>query len=130
MTHEDFDQLIREIETGIGRNPGALRRPVLWLAALGYAGLFSPLAAVALLSLGFLVPGVLWMPDSLPLLVVGAFILSLGGWAVGNASNRDGSLDRGMRVVTEEFEVLELEVVDAAGSRVELHLRERAGLAG
>jgi Zn-dependent protease with chaperone function len=84
MTHEEFDQFIRRIEGGIGRDPGALRRRVLELAALGYAGLLAPLVLVVAVSLGLIIPGIVWFPDAIACLILGAFVLSTGGWAVGH----------------------------------------------
>src|SRR5262245_29989319 len=44
-------------------------------------------------------------------------------------SNCDGRLDVRMRIVTDEFEVFELEVMDAFDSGVELEHGQRPGLA-
>src|SRR5688572_13441 len=44
--------------------------------------------------------------------------------------NSNRRLDGRMRVVADQLEVLELEVVDVLHRRVQLHLRQRPGLAG
>src|SRR6266581_564210 len=83
MTHEEFDQLVQRVEAGIGRDPEALHRRVVWLALLGYAGLLAPLGLVLAIGLAFIVPGILWPQDAAVLLVIGAFVLAAGGWAAG-----------------------------------------------
>src|SRR5262245_19977761 len=81
MTHEEFDQLVRSVESGVGRDPKLLHRRVLWLAMLGYAGLLAPLGFVLAISLAFFIPGLLWPQEGTVLLIIGAFVLLLGGWA-------------------------------------------------
>src|SRR5438874_6169744 len=83
MTHEDFDKLVQRVEAGPGREPSALHQRVLWLAALGYAGLLAPLALVLAVSLAFIIPGILWPQDALVCLVIGGVVLAVGGWAAG-----------------------------------------------
>src|SRR5882724_8099266 len=83
MTREEFDQLVREVEAGPGREPRALRRRVFWLALLGYAGLLTPLALVLLFSLALIIPGILWPQAALIVSLLGAVVLALGGWAAG-----------------------------------------------
>lgn len=53
MTREEFDQLVRRVEEGLGRRPAALARRVAWLAFVGYAGLLAWLALVILIAAGF-----------------------------------------------------------------------------
>jgi Zn-dependent protease with chaperone function len=83
MTHEEFDQLVRNVETGVGRDPGRLHRRVLWLALLGYAGLLAPLGFVLAVSLAFFIPGILWPQEGTVFLIIGALVLLLGGWVAG-----------------------------------------------
>ena len=42
---------------------------------------------------------------------------------LGKASDGDGHLDRGMRIVADEREILELEIVNIFDRTIELHLR-------
>jgi len=60
MTREQFDQLVRQVEQGIGRHPAALQRRVARLALLGFAGLLAWVILFFLLALVFLVAS-LWL---------------------------------------------------------------------
>ena len=53
MTREEFDQLVRRVEEGLGRRPAALAWRVAWLAFVGYAGLLVWLVLVILIAAGF-----------------------------------------------------------------------------
>ena len=46
MSREEFDVLVHEVESGVGRDARRLRRHVLWLAVIGYAGLLAGLIVV------------------------------------------------------------------------------------
>src|SRR5215469_12984663 len=46
-----------------------------------------------------------------------------------DALNRDWRFDRGMRVVTDEFEIFELEVVNVFDSPIQFHSRQRPAIA-
>jgi len=83
MTREHFDLLVREVERGVGQRPADLRRRVLQLAAVGYAGLLAGLALVLGLAAVFLIPAFL-MPwsDAIVLYLFGGLILFGGGAAV------------------------------------------------
>ncbi len=83
MTHEEFDKLVQRVESGVGRDARALYKRIFRLALLGYAGLCLPLVVVVLISLACFVPGILWPQDAAGLLVIGAVVLVLGGWATG-----------------------------------------------
>ncbi len=78
MTHEDFDKLVREVEDGVGKDPGKLRRRVTRLAILGYGGILFGLAVVFAFAALFIVPGILWFKDAWGLLIVGGIIALLG----------------------------------------------------
>src|SRR6187402_1249212 len=84
MTREEMAARVRAIEQRFARQPAALRARLLWLAALGYAGLLVWPVVVLLLSALFLVPGLTmtsentWLP-----LGIGGIILLSGSWAVG-----------------------------------------------
>ncbi len=82
MTHEEFDELVRSVENGVGRDPAALKRRVMRLAVLGYAGLLSPVALVLAAGLAFIIPGILWPQDAALVMVIGALIFCAGGWSV------------------------------------------------
>lgn len=84
MTHEEFDKLVQRVESGLGQNPRKLRREVVRLAILGYAGLLVPFGLVLALSMAFIIPGILWPQDGALLLIIGALVLGLGGWCVGS----------------------------------------------
>jgi hypothetical protein len=59
MTREEFDRLVRAVERNFAFRPDALRRRVIALAILGYAGLFGWLAGVLVLAALLLVPALL-----------------------------------------------------------------------
>lgn len=84
MTHEEFDKLVQRVESGLGQNPRKLHREVLRLAILGYAGLLAPFGLVLAVSLAFIIPGILWPQDRVPLLIIGALVLGVGAWSVGS----------------------------------------------
>ena len=83
MTREEFDVLVQEVERGIGRRPAELRRRVVWLALVGYAGLLAGLLLVMFAAAAFLVPAVLshWS-DVIVFYLAGLLILFGGGAAV------------------------------------------------
>jgi len=83
MTREEFDVLVRAVEQGVGRQPDQLRRRVVRLAIVGYAGLLAGLLAVMLLSAFFLVPAIMnpWS-DAFVLYAAGILILIGGSIAV------------------------------------------------
>lgn len=82
MTREDFDNLVRQVEEGIGRCPSALRWRVVRLALLGYAGLLVWLLAVLLLAAIFFT-GVFWADTEGKVVcgVAGILIMGVGGYA-------------------------------------------------
>ena len=82
MSHEEFDKLVQAVEGGIGRDHEALRRRVAWLALAGFAGLLSSLAIVVFVAMAFIIPGIIWFKDAFMLVIIGSFVLVLGGWAV------------------------------------------------
>jgi Zn-dependent protease with chaperone function len=53
LSREQFDALVRRIETGLGHDPVRLRRRVLAWAVAGYAGLLAPFLVVVLVAAGF-----------------------------------------------------------------------------
>jgi Zn-dependent protease with chaperone function len=81
MTREDFDRLVRAVETGVGRDPAALRRRALWLAVVGYAGLLVWWIVVLTISLIFfaIIP---WMDGAGKIVcgVAGCGMLLVGSW--------------------------------------------------
>ncbi|MSU58497.1 MAG: hypothetical protein EXS35_10020 [Pedosphaera sp.] len=83
MTREEFDVLVREVERGVGRDAVKLRRRVVWLAVVGYAGLLAGLLAVVLVAALFIVPATFthWS-DAIILYVAGILMLLGGGAAV------------------------------------------------
>src|SRR5687767_3456566 len=83
MTREEFDVIVREVERGIGKEPVRLRRRVVWLAILGYAGLLAGLLVVVLIAALFLVPAFMahWS-DAIVLHIAGFLTLAGGGAAV------------------------------------------------
>ena len=83
MTREEFDTLVRSVETGIGRNHAALRWRVAWWAVVGYVLLLAGFLVVVLLAGGFF--AMMFIADLSGKIVcglVGAVILIAGGWAV------------------------------------------------
>ena len=83
MTREEFDRVVRQIETGVGRNPKALRFRVACLAILGYALLLAGLFLVVLLAAGFF--AIMYWADLQGKIIcgiAGAAVLFGGGWAV------------------------------------------------
>jgi len=82
MTREQFDALVRSVESGIGRDEKALRRRVLFWALVGYAGFLSGLVAVLALAAVFLVPGIYFGKEGWILWVVGGLVLLGGGGAI------------------------------------------------
>ncbi len=83
MTREEFDAHVRQVEQQFAHHPQALRVRLIWLAALGYAGMLAWFGTVILVAALFLVPG-LGKPleDGWLLLLIGGLILAFGGWAV------------------------------------------------
>ena len=86
MTREEFDVLVREVERGVGQRPAELRRRVLKLAVVGYAGLLAGLILVVAVAAAFLIPAfhMRW-DDAMILYLVGILVLFAGGAAVGRA---------------------------------------------
>src|SRR5882672_3105110 len=83
MTREEFDTLVRSVETGIGRNHAALRWRVAWWAVVGYVLLLAGFLVVVLLAGGFF--AMMFIADLSGKIVcwlLGAVILFAGGWAV------------------------------------------------
>ncbi|MDB6058570.1 MAG: hypothetical protein JWO95_2414, partial [Verrucomicrobiales bacterium] len=80
MTHQEFDVLVRQVESGVGRDPDKLRKKVTWLAFIGFAGILLPLGLVLLFAAAFFLPQVFWAPEAWGLSVVAALILLFGGW--------------------------------------------------
>ena len=58
-----------------------------------------------------------------PIALCLAASFSNGENRLGKASDGDGCLDRGMRIVADEREILELEIVNIFDRTIELHLR-------
>jgi len=83
MTREEFDAHVREIEKRFARQPAALRTKLVWLAALGYAGMLAWFGSVLLLGALFIIPAIgRPLEESWWLLGLGGVILVFGGWAV------------------------------------------------
>src|SRR6478735_3131470 len=82
MTREEFDKLVRQVEEGVGRNPAALQRRVLWLAVIGYASLLFWLLVIVLIAALFLA-ATFWvdMQGKIICGVAGLCIFFGGGWA-------------------------------------------------
>jgi len=82
MTREEFDKLVHQVEEGVGRNPAALQRRVLWLAMIGYATLLFWLLVIVLIAALFLA-ATFWVDVQGKILcgVAGLCILFGGGWA-------------------------------------------------
>ena len=55
MTREQFDNLVRSVESRVGSNPAALKRRVIALALAGYSLLLAMLVVVVLVAAGFVV---------------------------------------------------------------------------
>jgi Zn-dependent protease with chaperone function len=106
MTREEFDKLVQQVESGVGRDARALYRRILCWTILGYAGLVAPLGMVLAFSLAFIIPGVLWPQDAVFALVIGALILTVGGWAAGRVLWVRLSPPEGREVLREEAPVL------------------------
>lgn len=81
MTHEEFDQLVKGVEAGVGRNPSALRWRVLQLALIGYAGLLFWLLVIVLIA-GAFFTAMYWTDWQGKLVcgLAGVVILFGGGW--------------------------------------------------
>jgi Zn-dependent protease with chaperone function len=83
MTREEFAAHVREIEKRYASRPRALRARVVWLAMVGYAGMLAWLGTVIFFAALFFVPGVRMPLDGgWLLMLIGALILTIGGWAV------------------------------------------------
>lgn len=83
MTREEFDKLVHAVESGVGKNPVALRWRVAWWAAIGYGLLLAGMFVVVLLAGGFYAV-MFWADLSGKILcgIVGSLILIGGSWAV------------------------------------------------
>ena len=82
MTREEFDSLVRRVETGIAQRPGALRMRVALLAGIGYAGLLAWLGVVIFVSAGFF--AVMFWADiegKIACGLLGTLVLFAGGYA-------------------------------------------------
>lgn len=83
MTREEFAAHVGEIEKRFGSRRRALRARLVWLAVVGYAGMLAWLGTVLFFAALFFVPGILMPLDSgWFLMLIGALILTFGGWAV------------------------------------------------
>jgi Zn-dependent protease with chaperone function len=82
MTREAFDKLVARVEAGLGRNPKALRRRVLWLVLVGYAGLLVGLLLILLVAAGFFAT-MFWadLEGKIVCGLAGAIVLLFGGYA-------------------------------------------------
>jgi Zn-dependent protease with chaperone function len=86
IAREQFDQLVRSVEKGVGQNPITLRLCTAMWAAIGYAGLLAAFLVVLLSGAAFLIPAVMMkLEDGFALYLLGGAILGFGGWAVGHA---------------------------------------------
>jgi Zn-dependent protease with chaperone function len=85
MTRQQFDTLVKEIETRYAGKPSSLQRRVLYWAAIGYAGFFTWIALIGLLASVFLILGFRAGVDGWIFSVFGLLILFGGGWWVGRA---------------------------------------------
>jgi Zn-dependent protease with chaperone function len=81
MTREQFDVLVREVERGIGQHPDELRRHVVRLAVVGYAGLLGGLLLVVALAAVFLVPASMMHWSDAIILYIAGIVIGLGGSA-------------------------------------------------
>src|SRR5258706_3532156 len=81
MTREEFDNLVRRVEHGVGRQPTALRWRVGLLAVAGYAGLLAWLGIMVLVSAGFFA-AMFWTDSEGKIVcaVAGTVVLFGGGW--------------------------------------------------
>jgi len=83
MNREEFDKLVHAVESGVAKNPTALRwRVALW-AAIGYGLLLTGMFVVVVLASGFYAV-MFWADLSGKILcgIVGTIILIGGSWAV------------------------------------------------
>lgn len=86
MTHEEFDNHVREIERRFGGRPVALRLRLAGLAAAGYAGLLAGFGVVVVLTAFFFVPAwYLPLGEGWPLLALGSVALLAGAVAMWRA---------------------------------------------
>ena len=83
MTNVEFDQLVQRIEAESGTDTRGLYRRVFALTLLIYSTLVLPIALALIVGGGLIIPGLMWLPDSLIFLVMGGVILVFGGWAAG-----------------------------------------------
>jgi Zn-dependent protease with chaperone function len=83
MTREEFAAHVQQIEKRFAGRPQALRARLLWLAAVGYAGMLAWLGTVPFFAALFFVPGIrMPLEGGWLLMLIGALILTIGGWAV------------------------------------------------
>ena len=86
MTRQEFDELVNRVESRYAGRPGVLRRVVVLLAALGYAGLLVWLGLVVLVSAGFFALTFWAEPEpAIACVILGLMVLFGGGYAVLNA---------------------------------------------
>jgi len=100
MNREEFDQLVRQVEQGIGRRPAALKWRTGLLALLGYAGLLIELIVIFLIAAGFFL-AMFWTDSEGKLVcaILGTLVLAGGGFAALRTLMVKLPLPRG-RVVT------------------------------
>jgi hypothetical protein len=80
MTHQEFDVLVQQVESDIGRDPDRLRKKVAGLAIIGFAGVLAPVGIVLLFASAFVIPQLLWAREAWGLSVIAGLILLIGGW--------------------------------------------------
>ena len=80
LTREQFDDLVRYVERRFAQRPGALRRRLVGLVVLGYAGLLAALLGAMALAASFFAAMFYVDPEGRVLLaIVGTMILVAGG---------------------------------------------------
>jgi Zn-dependent protease with chaperone function len=80
LTREQFDELVRNVEQRFAQRPSALRRRLVGLVALGYAGLLAGLlGAMVLATLFFAAMFYADLEGKILLAIVGTTILLVGG---------------------------------------------------
>ncbi len=85
MSREEFDLLVRQVESGVGRDGPRLRRRVAFWAIVGYAGFISAFALVPLFAALFLVPASVLGKEGWLLWLAGGITLVIGGWDAGKS---------------------------------------------
>ena len=83
MTHEEFDKLVLKVEGETGKDTRTLRRRLLLLVCIGYAGLLAGVFVVLAIAALFIVPSFfIAAPNSFILLGIGCFVALIGMAAV------------------------------------------------